>query len=355
MAEFPALPFFTDAYLADTRHLTSEEHGAYLLLLFCAWRTRGCALKDCDKVLARITGLSPTKWRRLRPTISEFFEITDGVWRQKKLLAVYADVTKRVARNKANGAKGGKARAGQADAAAEIKPKPARLKPFKPEPTKREGNLTSQPETDDPNVTSKATHKATPRATHKATKAKTKSCQPASRPSSPQNSNAFEQAPEEWRAAVRDACGPEIQLDDGVLFQWAAAGADIEQDIVPTIKTVKYREVSRTGRSPKTLGYFRAAVLEAITKRVVTAGTAPAQNDKRPFNPNNEVDWRILLGDASSAFRADYMAKNWFISRDHPVFQAAELGPNPRLTKTDHLPQAIRKAYAHTWRWLSPC
>ena len=111
MAEFPALPFFTDAYLADTRHLTTEEHGAYLLLLMCTWRTRGCVLKANDRQLARIAGVSPTKWRRLKPVLAEFFTVSDGIWRQKKLTYVHESVSKKVARNRQNGALGGRATA----------------------------------------------------------------------------------------------------------------------------------------------------------------------------------------------------------------------------------------------------
>ncbi len=107
MAEFPALPFFTDAYLADTRHLTTEEHGVYLLLLMCAWRTRGCALRDEDRMLARIAGVSSGKWRKLRPAMLEFFTVEAGYWRQKKLSKVYETVSKKVERNRLNGAKGG--------------------------------------------------------------------------------------------------------------------------------------------------------------------------------------------------------------------------------------------------------
>ena len=41
MAEAPIMPFATDAYIGDTTHLTTIEHGAYLLLLFAMWRTAG--------------------------------------------------------------------------------------------------------------------------------------------------------------------------------------------------------------------------------------------------------------------------------------------------------------------------
>jgi hypothetical protein len=51
LAEFPALPLFTDAYLGDTTHLSTFEHGAYLLLLIVSWRTPGCCVADDDALL----------------------------------------------------------------------------------------------------------------------------------------------------------------------------------------------------------------------------------------------------------------------------------------------------------------
>src|ERR1700742_4987354 len=78
MAEFPALPLFTDAYLADTTHLTTEEHGAYLLLIMTAWRTPTCDLPDDDNLLARYCRMSPARFRNISATIRAFFHVLDG-------------------------------------------------------------------------------------------------------------------------------------------------------------------------------------------------------------------------------------------------------------------------------------
>lgn len=87
MAEFPALPLWTDAYIGDTAHLTNEEHGVYLRLLMFAWRSPACALPDDDKRLALMVGVTPKKWASLRPVIAEFWNIGDGTWTQKRLTA----------------------------------------------------------------------------------------------------------------------------------------------------------------------------------------------------------------------------------------------------------------------------
>lgn len=46
MAEFPALPLWTDAYLADTAGLSAEQHGIYLIMLMIAWRRPKCSLPN---------------------------------------------------------------------------------------------------------------------------------------------------------------------------------------------------------------------------------------------------------------------------------------------------------------------
>lgn len=88
MAEFPALTLWTDAYLSDTRHLSTVEHGAYLLLLMEAWRRPHCDLPDDDMILARLSGLSGKEWGKIKPIIMAFWT-RDGrskTWKQKRLV-----------------------------------------------------------------------------------------------------------------------------------------------------------------------------------------------------------------------------------------------------------------------------
>jgi uncharacterized protein YdaU (DUF1376 family) len=86
MAEYPALPLFTDAYLGDTLHLSLEEHGAYLKLLMIAWRSGDCSIQDDDPKIARMLGVSLDRWRaKLRPAIEPFWAVDGGRWTQKRL------------------------------------------------------------------------------------------------------------------------------------------------------------------------------------------------------------------------------------------------------------------------------
>ena len=77
------MPIYIGDYLADTMHLSTEQHGAYLLLLFHLWR-RG-TLQDDDTVLAKVTGLKQSAWSSTRLVLAEFFQIHDGVWQQGRL------------------------------------------------------------------------------------------------------------------------------------------------------------------------------------------------------------------------------------------------------------------------------
>lgn len=93
MSKAPIMPFYTDAYLADTHHLSTEAHGAYLLLLLSTWRSNGKPPRDDDKLLCSITKVPPKRWKtRIRPEIEGFFSIKDGFWRQKRLESTWNQV-----------------------------------------------------------------------------------------------------------------------------------------------------------------------------------------------------------------------------------------------------------------------
>ena len=86
MAEYPSLPLFTDAFIADTIHLNAAQTGAYLMLLMCAWRSKDCTIPNDDKILARFSRMSPKEWAANRDVILSFWDLNDdGEYFQKRL------------------------------------------------------------------------------------------------------------------------------------------------------------------------------------------------------------------------------------------------------------------------------
>ena len=96
----PAIPLFGDAYLADTRHLSLEEHGAYLQLMMIAWRMPGCALPDDDARIARMIGVTAGRWQKLKPAVLAFWTLTNDGWKQKRLSKERAFVEEKSRKNK---------------------------------------------------------------------------------------------------------------------------------------------------------------------------------------------------------------------------------------------------------------
>lgn len=110
MSSAPAMPLFLDAYLADTTHLSTEEHGAYLLLLMAMWRRDGSVPND-DRDVARIVGMELAKWRKTKKRLLPFLTIDGGMVSQKRLSKEWEYVRKKREKNSANGSKGGRPKA----------------------------------------------------------------------------------------------------------------------------------------------------------------------------------------------------------------------------------------------------
>lgn len=110
MSPPPYMPFYVGDYLGDTTHLTCIEHGAYLLLLMAMWRADG-RLPDDDVRLARHARLKQSEWRRLRPHVIAFFDCADGQLSHPRIDRERERYERQVAHNRANGARGGHAKA----------------------------------------------------------------------------------------------------------------------------------------------------------------------------------------------------------------------------------------------------
>jgi uncharacterized protein YdaU (DUF1376 family) len=107
MSKAPSMPMYWDAYLADTTHLTTEEHGAYLLLLAAMWRRDG-SVPDDDRDNARILGLTPAKWRKVKQRLAPFLEFKNGHISQKNLQKLWKSTQEKIEKNRLNGGKGGR-------------------------------------------------------------------------------------------------------------------------------------------------------------------------------------------------------------------------------------------------------
>ncbi len=110
MTTAPILPFAPDAFISDTMHLTAEETGAYLMLLFCQWRNNGEPLKYDPHRLARMCRITPRRFPKIWSEISCFFKHKDGVIWQQRLLSDYHFVNQKILLNRRNGSTGGKAK-----------------------------------------------------------------------------------------------------------------------------------------------------------------------------------------------------------------------------------------------------
>jgi uncharacterized protein YdaU (DUF1376 family) len=98
----PWMPLYVGDYLGDTGHLTTMQHGAYLLLMMHYWR-KG-ELPDDDKQLSKITKLPLKTWCEYRPTLQDFFH--EG-WKHKRIDAELAKMMRVSEKRAIAGQKGG--------------------------------------------------------------------------------------------------------------------------------------------------------------------------------------------------------------------------------------------------------
>ena len=113
----PWMPLYVADYLADTRRLSTLEHGAYMLLIMDYWRNGG--LPNDNRKLARIVGMSEAEWLDIRENLAELFQ--DG-WRHKRIDEELAKSEAKTERRAEAGRRGGLAKAANNSSNATILP-----------------------------------------------------------------------------------------------------------------------------------------------------------------------------------------------------------------------------------------
>ena len=77
------MPLYIGDYLSATTRLTTEQHGAYMLLIMDYWKHG--SLPNDDAVLAQITRMTPDAWSNARGILEAFFEVCDKHWKHGRI------------------------------------------------------------------------------------------------------------------------------------------------------------------------------------------------------------------------------------------------------------------------------
>lgn len=108
------MPFYVGDYLSDTMHLTTLEHGAYVLLIIHYWRTG--PLPDDDRELATIARMEPRAWKGIATKLRRFFRPLDGELHHKRIDHELANAAANVEQRRAAGLASAEARKRQREA-----------------------------------------------------------------------------------------------------------------------------------------------------------------------------------------------------------------------------------------------
>lgn len=67
------IAFYMGDYQKKTQHLTTEQHGAYFLLLQHCWTHGAVPIEETSR--AAIARLTPQQWKKVGPVVNAFFDV----------------------------------------------------------------------------------------------------------------------------------------------------------------------------------------------------------------------------------------------------------------------------------------
>lgn len=205
------MPFYVADYLADTTHLSTVEHGAYLLLIMDYWQHK--KLPGDPRRMARICRMQEKQWLEIRDNLAELF---GPDWSHKRIDEELAKTENLIAKRKAAGKAGASARYSKRMAV------PAR----QTRQTDGQKQPPLQPDSD---------------ATHRGAL------------------QDYDKLESELRSAAGLTEAPAIGLKDlSPIYALIDKGYDLDKDIVP-----KLRASRATGKRPSSWRYYVKGIEEA--------------------------------------------------------------------------------------------
>lgn len=106
MSAPPYMKLYVADWTADTTHLSCEQDGAYGRLVRAMWRAGG-SLKNDPQRLANICGLTLDRWLEIGADVLELFDSKGEAITHKRVKKEAKKYRDTVAKNQANGRKGG--------------------------------------------------------------------------------------------------------------------------------------------------------------------------------------------------------------------------------------------------------
>lgn len=110
MSAPPFMQMYWSDYFGDTRHLSCEQHGAYLQLLGSMWLAGGSLPNDARK-LAKITGCTASRWAKIAVDVLAFFDIAADTLTHKRIGIELEKAHEKSIKRAEAGSRGGTAKA----------------------------------------------------------------------------------------------------------------------------------------------------------------------------------------------------------------------------------------------------
>jgi len=111
MSDFPYFPLYPTDLLGDDKVIVQdlESFGAFMRLLCIAWqRIPPATIPSDDAVIAKLLGITAADWSRLKPSVIPCWQLRGGLYHNKRLSVIHADMIAKRQKRVQAGRLGGK-------------------------------------------------------------------------------------------------------------------------------------------------------------------------------------------------------------------------------------------------------